>query len=105
MQVRFRLVAVVTALTVMGMAAGTSLASHYVEGGLAPATTTQAAGGTPAASSGESGQSGDSGSNAADPESSAKKGKGYCIGDNDGDTIKCPSHKKAAKKGKGWDVG
>ena len=105
MQVRFRLVAVITALIVMGTTAGTSLASHAVEGGLAPATATQGAGGSAAASGGESGQSGDNGSNAADPEGSAKKGKGYCFGDNDGDKITCPSHKKAAKKGKGWDVG
>lgn len=104
MRVRFMIVAMVAVLSIAGLTASGSFACYYVEGGLAPVTVSQTVGTTGAGSGGQSSQTGD-GSTAADPEGSAKKGKGYCVGDNDGDPITCPSHKKAAKKGKGWDIG
>jgi hypothetical protein len=106
MQARFRIAAIVAAFAIAGITASGSFARHYVEGGLAPATASQTAGGGGSTSGGAAGQSGasDNGSTTADPEGSVKKGKGYCVGENDGDPITCPSHKKAAKKGKGWDT-
>ena len=99
MQVRFRLAALVAVMMLAGATAGASLASHYVEGGLAPASAPQSSGGSTAGQSGQSSSSGDNTSQATDPEGSAKSKKHYGCADEDGSFACSHSKKKPIRYG------
>jgi hypothetical protein len=94
-------------LALAGGLAGGSLARPYLErGDVAKATPSHTGGANGSDASGSQGQAPADGSSATDPNSSAKKGKGYCVRDSDGDKDTCPAKpKKAAKKGKGFETG
>jgi hypothetical protein len=104
-RIRFRLGILAAAVAAASILAGGSLARPYVDrGDLARSSSSNVAGSQGRGAAGNQGQAsaGDP-SSPVDPAASAKKGKGYCGEESDGDVSKCPAApKKSAKKGKGY---